>query len=122
VVLEASLASRAALSYQEYVQAATQRHGVARAAERLLADTGRLRRRLGGRRTDEVLARIAALAQDGEAWHDPEAHRGWITTLLQEYYDVLYRKALAQHGRPVALRGDDEEVRTWLTEAWGWTA
>lgn len=122
VVLEASLAARADLSYQEYVQAATARHGVARTAERLLADTGRLRRRLGGRRTDEVLARIAALARDGEAWHDPEAHRGWITTLLQEYYDVLYRKALAKHGRPVAFRGDDEEVRTWLTKAWGGTA
>lgn len=115
VVLEASLAARVSYSYREYVQDATRRHGVAPTAERLLADTGRLRRRLGGQRTDEVLTRIAALAADEEAWHDPEAHTGWITTLLEEYYDVLYRKALAKHGRPVAFRGDEEDVRAWLT-------
>jgi len=118
VVLEAPLEARAASSYREYVAAATARHGVERTAARLQADTARLRRRLGGRRTDEVVARIAALAQDDEAWSDPGAHRGWITTLLTEYYDVLYRKALAKHGRRVAFRGDEEEVRTWLSATW----
>ena len=112
IVLETSDAERIARLYDGYVVAPTARHGTAAARERLLGDLVRVRKRLGGARHDAIKDRIEAAAG---AWHDPDAHAPWIAALLAEYYDPLYRKALARAPRTVLARGDADALRSFLT-------
>ena len=112
IVLETSDAERIARLYDGYVVAPTARHGTAAARERLLGDRVRVRKRLGGARHDAIKDRIEAAAG---AWHDPDAHAPWIAALLAEYYDPLYRKALARAPRTVLARGDADALRSFLT-------
>jgi tRNA 2-selenouridine synthase len=111
VVLEATDAERIARLHLGYVVEPTARHGEAAARERLLGDLARVRKRLGGARHDAIAERIEAAAG---AWHDPDAHGLWIAALLAEYYDPLYRKALARTPRTVLARGDADALRAFL--------
>ena len=112
VVLEASDAERIERLYRGYVVDPTDRHGAVAARERLLGDLARVRKRLGVARHDAIRDRIVAA---GGAWHDPDAHAPWIAALLTEYYDPLYRKALARTPRTVLARGEADAVRAFLT-------
>jgi tRNA 2-selenouridine synthase len=111
VVLEARDAERIARLHEGYVAGPTARHGAEAARARLVEDLSRVRKRLGGARHDAIRDRIEAAAG---AWHDPDAHTGWIGALLTEYYDPLYRKALARAPRTVLARGDADELRAFL--------
>ena len=111
VVLEVPREVRVGRVFEEYVLGAAERNGVHAARERLEADVARLRSRLGGARTDAI---VAALRAAHACWDDPEAHVGWITTLLEEHYDRLYQRAFVAHARPVLMRGDAAEVRSAL--------
>ncbi|MEJ2292430.1 MAG: tRNA 2-selenouridine(34) synthase MnmH [Deinococcales bacterium] len=113
VVLETPMAERVSNIVEEYVLEAGQRHGPAAARERLEADTLRIRKRLGGGRTDAVVAALRA-AETARAWFEPDAHRWWVQTLLEHYYDRLYRKAIGRHERPVVFRGDAAAVTSYL--------
>lgn len=113
VLLETDDGARVARLHAGYVAEPTARHGAEAARARLLADLARLRRRLGGARHDAVRARVEAAAS---AWNDPEAHTGWIAALLADYYDPLYRKALARAPRTVLARGDAGELRAFLAD------
>jgi tRNA 2-selenouridine synthase len=112
-VLETPMAERVSHIVEEYVLAMARRHGVRAARERLEHDTLRIRKRLGGGRTDGVVAALHA-AEQADAWYEPGVHRWWVQTLLEHYYDRLYRKAIDRHERPVAFRGDAEEVTGYL--------
>lgn len=113
VLLEVPLETRVGHIFEEYVLEPAERDGVDATRSRLERDTQRIRKRLGGGRTDAVAAALRVAAESG-AWRDPDAHRGWIATLLERYYDRLYRKAFAGHGRPVVFRGDAGEVEAYL--------
>ena len=102
-VLETTIEERIARVFEGYVRAPAERDGVAATAAALSEATVRLRRRLGNPRTRRVLD---ALERAEGAWFDPDAHRGWIRLLLEEYYDRLYERNRASLARPVALRGD----------------
>jgi tRNA 2-selenouridine synthase len=111
VVLETTDAERVARVFAGYVAGPTARHGADAVRARLLDDLGRVRKRLGGARHDTIRAAIEAA---GPAWHDPDAHTGWIAALLTGYYDPLYRKALARSPRTVLARGDADALRGFL--------
>ena len=113
VVLETPMAERVTAIVEEYVLAMARRHGVRAARERLEHDTRRIRKRLGGGRTDGVVAALHA-AEQADAWFEPCVHRWWVQTLLENYYDRLYRKAILRHERPVAFRGDADAVADFL--------
>ena len=113
VVLETPMAQRVSNIVEEYVLAMARRHGVRAARERLEHDTRRIRKRLGGGRTDGVVAALHDAEQSG-AWFEPCVHRWWVQTLLEHYYDRLYRKAIGRHERPVAFRGDADAVADYL--------
>ncbi len=112
VVLETSDAERVARIYGGYVVGPTTRHGAGAVRARLLADLTRVRKRLGGARHDAIRDQVEATV---DAWDDPAAHAPWIAALLAEYYDPLYRKALARAPRTVLARGDADAVRAFLT-------
>jgi len=107
VWLEAPIQERVRRVYEGYVRAPAERHGVDEARARLEADVRRVRRRLGGQRCDVVLRSLEAAA---DAWFDPDAHEGWIATLLQDYYDRLYLRAFETSGRARAFAGDTDDV------------
>ncbi|MBW6454284.1 MAG: tRNA 2-selenouridine(34) synthase MnmH, partial [Trueperaceae bacterium] len=112
VWLESPLEERVRRVFEGYVRAPAERHGVAAARARLAGDVRRVRKRLGGQRCDAVLAALAAAEA---AWFDPQAHAGWIATLLEEYYDKLYLRAFAASGRTRAFAGDAGEVVAHLS-------
>ncbi len=113
VVLETPMAERVSNIVEEYVLEAGRRHGPKAARERLESDALRIRKRLGGGRTDAVVASLRR-AEAAGAWFDPDAHRSWVQTLLEAYYDRLYRKAIRRHDRPVDFRGDADAVADHL--------
>jgi tRNA 2-selenouridine synthase len=108
VLLEVSLDERAEWIRKLYVEAPIS-SGVTEFAlkshfsEALL----RIRSKLGGLRHDQIRRQI------GEA-KSPDEHRDWIRSLLEEYYDPLYRYSLEKDARAVIFRGNREEVREWL--------
>ena len=111
VWLEAPIQERVRRVYEGYVRAPAERHGVAAARARLEGDARRVRKRLGGQRCDAVLG---ALETATDAWFDPEAHAGWIATLLEDYYDRLYLRAFEASGRARAFVGDAGDVIAFL--------
>ncbi|MFO8149264.1 MAG: tRNA 2-selenouridine(34) synthase MnmH [Trueperaceae bacterium] len=111
VWLEAPLQERVRRVYDGYVHAPAERHGVAAARARLENDVRRVRKRLGGQRCDAVLGALEAAAN---AWFDPDAHAGWIATLLEDYYDKLYLRAFQASGRARAFAGNAGEVVGFL--------
>jgi len=113
VVLEVPMAERVTNIVEEYVLAMARRCGVRAARERLEHDTLRIRKRLGGGRTDGVVAALHG-AEQADAWFEPGVHRWWVQTLLEHYYDRLYRKAILRHERPVVFRGDAAAVADYL--------
>ncbi|MDE0840731.1 MAG: tRNA 2-selenouridine(34) synthase MnmH [Porticoccaceae bacterium] len=74
----------------------------------------RIKKRLGGSRTQQLLEQMEhALAhQQGDRF---AAHRDWLTTLTQDYYDPMYRYQLAQKKQSIVFRGSASEVAEWLT-------
>jgi len=114
VWLEAPLEDRVRRVYEGYVRAPAERHGVAAARARLEGDVRRVRKRLGGQRCDAVLAALAAAEP---AWFDPDAHAGWIGTLLVDYYDRLYLRAFEASGRARAFVGGAGDVAGFLADA-----
>ncbi len=111
VWLESPLEERVRRVFEGYVRAPAERHGVAAARVRLAGDVRRVRKRLGGQRCDAVLGALAAAEA---AWFDPDAHAGWIATLLEDYYDKLYLRAFAASGRTRAFAGAAEDVIGYL--------
>lgn len=112
-LLEATLDERVARVFAEYVRAPAERHGVAATRAALEAGVTRLRRRLGGPRTRALLE---GLARAEPAWFDPDAHRGWIVLLLEQYYDRLYERNRIALGRTVRLRGDADGLAVALSD------
>ncbi len=113
VRLEVSDAARLHRIHAAYAAAPARREGVPAARAALAAAIRRLKRRLGGATTE----RMVAVLEDAEAqgaWFDAEAFRAVILPLLHDYYDPLYRKATPDEGRAVVVRGDEEEVASWI--------
>lgn len=118
VVLEASGAERSRAIHAEYVAEPTARLGREVVAANLAAACTRLKSRLGAAATEALVREIVALAGEGPAWADADAHAGWIGALLERHYDPLYRRSLGKLARPVAFAGDEEAVSEWLTTLW----
>lgn len=119
-VVEQSLAERVAVIAEDYVVDLGQRfathfgaQGPALHREKLQRDLGRIRKRLGGERYQQVSDSMAAAFAAQAARGDVAVHREWITTLLQQYYDPMYEYQLAQRDGAVLFRGDRDAVVDW---------
>ena len=121
LILETPFAERVAITLDEYVYAAQARYrehdperGLAAWQAALRESMDRIRRRLGGERHRELVARFEAACRHQERTGETEAHREWIAYLLHEYYDPMYRYQLSRKTLPVAFRGDAEALLAWL--------
>ena len=115
VLVEEFLENRVARIHQDYVLSLSRTLGVSETRQYLSGSLARLRRRLSGTVTDAALKSLEDAERSG-SWLEEDAHRGWITPLLELYYDPLYRKGLENSGRPVVFTGDLEACYLWLTQ------
>ena len=115
VLLEAPDAERVDNILREYVLAAD------RPQEQLPAALVRIKRRLGGKRYQEIAAQMAAAFAAGPPAQHPTGHREWIRHLLAHYYDPMYDHQLAEKSERIVLRGDTETIAAYLAEAVGAT-
>lgn len=121
VVLEVSLQERLEHSYYNYIieklnewqRALGEAAGFAAFAEDLSQSLYRVRKRLGGTRYREIAAQLTRALEAHRAG-DPEPHRGWILSLLVNYYDPMYDYQLRKREQQVVFRGDRPAVREYL--------
>ena len=99
--------------FRDYIQRATDETGAAATLERLEHNLAKLRPRLGNAAVDRCSLSLQEAYATG-TWLVPEAHRDTIRTLLEDYYDPLYRKGVQKLDRPVLARGTQEELVAWL--------
>ncbi len=85
-------------------------------AQYLLGSLDRITRRLGGERHVELRRLMEEALATQERTGDTEAHRCWITRLLQEYYDPMYRHQLAKRLDRVVFRGNGRQFLAWAAE------
>jgi tRNA 2-selenouridine synthase len=110
VFLETTDEERAAHIFEEYVEVPLQRLSAAEVEKELLTALRTLRNRLGGLAAAEIEAEVKAAFTSQER----EAHLKWISRLLRDYYDGMYRHAMSRHEGAPVFRGRAEELRHWL--------
>jgi len=78
---------------------------------------GRIRKRLGGLRHQQLEAVMQeALSQQWQSG-DLDRHRDWIRTLLTDYYDPMYDYQLNQRDGRVLKQGGFDELVEWAVDA-----
>ncbi len=122
VILEATLEERIQNSIREYVIQALQEYqeehgeeeGFVRWADYAKNSLQRISRRLGGLRYREMASELDAAIEAMEKGASPEAHAGWISRLLTEYYDPMYDYQLEQKRERICFSGDMQSVIDYL--------
>ncbi len=122
LLLEVSLEERVNITHQEYIHDALAEYqalygeeaGFARWSEYLLGSLDKIKKRLGGVRHKELRAvmesDLARQATSGET----NQHRGWIRTLLADYYDPMYDYQIEKNRERIVFRGNGNEVRAYI--------
>ena len=118
VVLERPLEERVEITFVEYVvesqaeycQRYGEEEGLVQWLEQMDGNLYRIRKRLGGLRHREIRAELHAAHESG----DPARHRGWIRTLLRDYYDPMYDYQLRNKQSNIVFRGNEAEVLDYL--------
>jgi tRNA 2-selenouridine synthase len=123
-VVEESLAQRVEVIVEDYVldlgerfAAAYGAAGTLRHREKLQDDLGRIRKRLGGERHQQVSQLMTAAFAAQDASGELDLHRQWISALLQKYYDPMYEYQLGQREGEVLFRGSRDAVVDWAAGA-----
>lgn len=120
VVIELTLEERIEKLWSEYVIERYQNtmayhgeNGEQAFSQYLIDSLMRVRKRLGGQRTKEILTlmeeAIVRQHQDNFA-----SHRQWLTALTKDYYDPMYSYQLERRGELVVFRGNYSEIIDWL--------
>jgi tRNA 2-selenouridine synthase len=120
VVIELPLEKRIDRLWQEYVieryhntLAYHDERGEEEFAQYLVDSLLRVKKRLGGKRTQEILAMMeSAIAI--QHTDDFASHRQWLNALTVDYYDPMYSYQLSKKQERVLFRGDRAEVMEWI--------
>ncbi|WKD50322.1 tRNA 2-selenouridine(34) synthase MnmH [Microbulbifer spongiae] len=123
VLVEETVEIRAKRIVRDYVQEAlphfsgTETAAAAALGEALRSSLGKLRKRLGGLRYQQLDAQLAeancALVQSGCS----KAYVPLVVALLKEYYDGQYDYLMKKRKSAPLFRGTHAEVNTWLTKS-----
>ncbi len=120
VVVNVPFEERLERLWQEYV---VERHadslafygdgGDQQFADHLRASVVRINKRLGGLRTQQVLALVeqALVAQQRDNF---ASHRHWLAALTRDYYDPMYSYQLDRKRDKIAFSGSPSEVLAFL--------
>ena len=120
VIIEMSLDERVGRLWQEYIvdrhqatQARYPDHAEAYFARHLTDSLTRIRKRLGGARTQDLLARMESALKTQHRDHFGQ-HRDWLTRLVRDYYDPMYCYQLEQKRTAITFSGTPHQVKAWL--------
>ncbi len=122
VVLETSLEDRVERVLRDYVlqlriefmDALGEEQGSAAYSEHLQQCLKNISKRLGGV-SHQRLENIMKIALEQQLKHEQvDAHRVWIQTLLEDYYDPMYHYQQQQNKERVCFAGGIEEVQAYL--------
>jgi tRNA 2-selenouridine synthase len=83
-------------------------------AERLQHSMAKIQNRLGGERYQRLLGQLHAALQSPTDGSALDQHRDWITMLLREYYDPMYRFQKDKHAKRFAFTGNRAAVFEYL--------
>ena len=83
-------------------------------AARLRESLGKLERRLGGSRHQQLDALMQAALARQAASGDVDLHRAWITALVREYYDPMYAYQRESRRDRIVFEGDERAVLDYL--------
>ena len=110
LILEVDLDTRCENIRREYVDGALA-HGasVESLSARYQSAVQRIRRRLGGQRTAEVAAAVRRGFEHGD-------HIGWISRLLEWYYDPMYDFQLEKKQGRVLVQGSRTDLESLIEE------
>ncbi|ARU88734.1 tRNA 2-selenouridine(34) synthase MnmH [Pseudomonas sp. M30-35] len=100
----------------EFVELLGEEAGFVAFAERLQQSLANILKRLGGERYQRLAAIMDQALIEQQANNDVSLHRGWIETLLVEYYDPMY---VFQHEHKVGrieFTGEQTAVVEYLRE------
>lgn len=73
-----------------------------------------IRRRLGSQREAQLSTLLDGALKEQQITGDTRAHFSWLTPLLIEYYDPMYRYQLSKKQEKIMYRGSYEDVIKWL--------
>lgn len=114
LLLEAPFADRVARIHRQYVLEPALEWGADVTIANLREAVGRLRRRLGGALVEQLQEVLDRTLSAG-SWHQAGELEPFIGPLLSEYYDPLYLRSVDRLQREVVLRGDHEELTSWIS-------
>ncbi|OAT33943.1 selenophosphate-dependent tRNA 2-selenouridine synthase [Buttiauxella brennerae ATCC 51605] len=73
-----------------------------------------IRRRLGMERFAQFSAYLDDALVEQRKTGSVDGHLAWLSPLLEEYYDPMYRYQLSKKAGNVVFRGDYSQVESWL--------
>jgi tRNA 2-selenouridine synthase len=122
VILEATIDERIEITWQEYVPDALgdfqQVHGEEHAFrawhDYVMRGFSRIRKRLGGLRHAALAKEIEAAMQHHRETGETQQHKGWIRTLLVDYYDPMYDYQLGRKRKKIVFSGNADAVAHYL--------
>ena len=82
--------------------------------KQLLTATDAIRKRLGGV-THKNVRKLVSQALSQHELGKPDAHRSWISVLLEVYYDPMYSYQLRQKQERIVFQGSREAILDWYT-------
>ncbi|ARS52170.1 tRNA 2-selenouridine(34) synthase MnmH [Kushneria konosiri] len=83
----------------------------------LISALVRLKKRLGNARLERLLQLQQQAFEAHVTTQDSQAHDGWLSPLLSEYYDPMYHYQLRQNEHGPAFTGTWQEVLAFVREA-----
>lgn len=113
VCIEEPLDARTENIWQEYVREAVTERGQAVFIS-LAKGVGQISKKLGGDRTQEILADLHASEQEFQTCGTLNGNRDWIRKLLTWYYDPFYEKHLRASAERIRFRGSRNECADFL--------
>ncbi len=78
-----------------------------------------IRRRLGMERFQQFTTVLDMALAYQRKTGSCDGHLAWLSPLLEEYYDPMYRYQLSKKADQIVFRGDYQQVESWLRERTG---
>lgn len=122
VVLEVPLEERVSHSFRNYIldkladwqSVKGSGAGFDCFADDLRESLYRVRRRLGGERYQALRVVLENALERHRNKGDPQGHREWIRTLLEDYYDPMYEYQISHKKDRVIFQGSRDQVNHFL--------
>lgn len=118
VVLDIPLEERVQIIVNEYVNLSQDRYieqyghdtGLSEWCHSLSESITRIKKRLGGELYPRILGSFEKAYENQLCTGSYDLHSNWVTPLLQEYYDPMYRYSLEVNAHRIIFKGDSNAV------------